>query len=269
MDEVGTKDMPLARRTWAAYGKELIGRTTKDAPLASADRGAAAHRLPPGGLSDVFVSGVSEYAWSRGQRVCYRIPALIRTTYGSLLAFASERLVGSGGCGDESPSNIVMRRSDDWGTHWSNATRVLDAGEWNLERSAWVIEDSFDGAVHLFSNSAVNATVGCECAVEVTTSRDGGLTWTGPTPVPPSSGMYGSGLATGITHSSGRLIGCMRKICRNSCPQDCALWESNRQKVCGVCAGQHAERIPAQTAQTTRALSSRTTTARPGERRLS
>ena len=32
--------------------------------------------------------------------------------------------------------------------------------------------------------------------------------------------MYGSGLASGITHSSGRLVGCMRKICRNSCPAD-------------------------------------------------
>ena len=39
--------------------------------------------------------------------------------------------------------------------------------------------------------------------------------------IPAESGVVGSALASGITHSkSGRLIACMRKICRNSCPAD-------------------------------------------------
>lgn len=49
------------------------------------------------------------------------------------------------------------------------------------------------------------------------TSTDDGVTWSAPTDIPRSTGYYGSSLASGITHSSGRLVGCMRKICRNSC----------------------------------------------------
>lgn len=170
-------------------------------------------------IVDVFTSGISQLPWSSGQRACYRIPSLLRLSNGTLLALASERLVGAGGCGDESPSNIVLRRSHDGGATWSAASLVLAAGANHLERSAWALEDAATGAVYVFSNSNVSAATGCSCGVEVAVSKDRGASFA-PARRLPESSVFGSGLASGITHSSGRLVGCMRKICRNSCAAD-------------------------------------------------
>ncbi len=173
-----------------------------------------------GPVVDLFTTGISNFPWSAGMYACYRIPSLVRLTDGTLVALASERLVASGQCGDESPSNIVMRRSMDAGATWSNASLVLAAGPSHLERSAWALEDSSDGSLFVFSNANVNTTTGCACAVEYVVSKDGGMSFSAPRAIPPGSGVYGSGLASGFMHSSGRLLGCMRKICRNSCPED-------------------------------------------------
>ena len=171
-------------------------------------------------MTELFTTGVSSFPWSSGKHACYRIPSLLRLHTGELVALASERLVANG-CNDESPSNIVMRRSLDGGTTWGNATLVLAAGVRQLERSAWALEDASNGALFVFSNANVNSTTGCSCGVEYVVSTDRGVTFSKPgTPIPTSTGVYGSGLASGITHSGGRLIGCMRKICRNSCPAD-------------------------------------------------
>ena len=54
----------------------------------------------------------------------------------------------------------------------------------------------------------------CHCDVGFVTSNDGGLTWSELEPVTTdtSDGFYGMGLAHGVTHSSGRLVGCQRKV---------------------------------------------------------
>ena len=183
-----------------------------------------AHGLAPPGASitptvDVFTSGISQLPWSSGLRACYRIPSLLRLSNGTLLALASERLVGAGGCSDESPSNIVLRRSHDGGSTWSAASLVLAAGANHLERSAWALEDAATGTVYVFSNSNVSTATSCSCGVEAAVSKDRGASFA-PARRLPESSVYGSGLASGITHRSGRLIGCMRKICRNSCAAD-------------------------------------------------
>ena len=174
-----------------------------------------------GSVKDLFTAGISKFPWSAGQNACYRIPSLLRLRgNGDLVAIASERLVGSGGCGDESPSNIILRRSKDGGDTWSDAELIFSAGATHLERSAWSIEDTTSGTIFVFSNSGVNTTTGCSCGVEYVMSKDGGVTFSAPQSIPEATGVYGSGLASGITHSSGRLLGCMRKICRNSCAAD-------------------------------------------------
>ena len=168
---------------------------------------------------DVFASGISQLPWSAGERACYRIPSLLRLSNGTLIALVAERLIGAGGCSDESPSNIVLRRSHDGGATWGAASLVLAAGANHLERSAWALEDASSGAVYVFSNSNVSSATGCSCGVEVAVSKDRGGSFAPARPLPESS-VYGSGLASGITHSSGRLVGCMRKVCRNSCAAD-------------------------------------------------
>ncbi|MFG3705959.1 LamG-like jellyroll fold domain-containing protein [Micromonospora sp. NPDC047670] len=57
---------------------------------------------------------------------CYRIPALIRTKAGSLLAFAEKRISGTTWCNDVGHIDLVMRRSTDNGRTWSAQRVVLE-----------------------------------------------------------------------------------------------------------------------------------------------
>jgi len=164
---------------------------------------------------DVFVSGTSNQTWSHSQRVCYRIPALLRTRTGTLLAFACERL---GSCDDNSMTNLVLRRSTDNGMTWEPMQLIVPTGVEKAVRAPWALQDASSGRIFLFSN--IRPTEACNCEVFYVASDDDGLTWSGMTPVPESSGFYGLSLATGITHSSGRIVGCMRKLCRRACPVD-------------------------------------------------
>ena len=85
-----------------------------------------------------------------------------------------------------------------------------------------LIEDARTGTLFLFFNKNVTAKEGCKCSMSYVVSTDEGASWSNEmNDIPAESGVVGSALASGITHSkSGRLIACMRKICRNSCPAD-------------------------------------------------
>ena len=65
--------------------------------------------------TDVFVGG-------EGGHAVYRIPSIIRTTSGRLLAFAEAR----GSQADNGSNNMVVRSSDDAGTSWGAMRTVLD-----------------------------------------------------------------------------------------------------------------------------------------------
>lgn len=67
----------------------------------------------------LFASGDSGYP-------IFRIPALIETPTGALLAFAEARHAGLADTGD---IDLVVRRSDDGGLTWEPLTLVHDAGE--------------------------------------------------------------------------------------------------------------------------------------------
>ncbi|WP_162907362.1 sialidase family protein [Allorhizocola rhizosphaerae] len=59
--------------------------------------------------------------FNRGEfgAVCYRIPALLRTKEGTLLAFAEKRISGATWCNDSGHIDLVMRRSIDNGRTWT------------------------------------------------------------------------------------------------------------------------------------------------------
>jgi sialidase-1 len=65
--------------------------------------------------TDVFVGG-------EGGHAVYRIPSIIRTTSGRLLAFAEAR----GSQADNGSNNLVVRSSDDAGTTWGAMRTLLD-----------------------------------------------------------------------------------------------------------------------------------------------
>jgi sialidase-1 len=165
------------------------------------------------------VSGTSTSTWSNGTKVVYRIPALVSTKSGKLLAFASERL---GGSGDESVTNLVQRTSGDGGKTWAPITLALPNG--GASSSPWALSDATTGDILLFFNADSIGNLKCECTVSYSRSTDDGTTWSKLVRLPKTSGYYGSSLTTGITLQSdahkGRLVMCMREICKNSCPND-------------------------------------------------
>lgn len=72
----------------------------------------------PGGLTIVFPHGMA------GSK-CYRIPAILHTSNGTLVAFSEARLDG---CSDSGTHNLVSRRSTDGGQSWGELI-VVTRGE--------------------------------------------------------------------------------------------------------------------------------------------
>lgn len=68
---------------------------------------------------------VPVFAAGEGGSKCYRIPTVIRTAAGTLLAFAEARLTG---CGDGGGHNLVARRSADDGATWGPIVAVVGGG---------------------------------------------------------------------------------------------------------------------------------------------
>ena len=80
---------------------------------------------------------------------CYRIPSIVRTTDGTLLAFAERR---NGDCGDEGDIDIVCRRSLDDGETWGlDGTKVIYGNNDNNSYNAPTPVVDYDtGAVFVF-----------------------------------------------------------------------------------------------------------------------
>lgn len=55
---------------------------------------------------------------------CFRIPSLLFTSKGTLLAFAEGRGQHSKSCADRGDVHVVLKRSTDYGSTWSDMTVV-------------------------------------------------------------------------------------------------------------------------------------------------
>ncbi|QCX38072.1 exo-alpha-sialidase [Aureibaculum algae] len=78
---------------------------------------------------------------------CFRIPAIVTTKVGTLLAFAEARKKG---CSDTGNIDLVMKRSEDNGQTWSNLMVIWDDGN-NVCGNPAPVVDKMTGAVHLLS----------------------------------------------------------------------------------------------------------------------
>ncbi|MGW1267119.1 LamG-like jellyroll fold domain-containing protein [Streptomyces sp. NPDC002491] len=127
---------------------------------------------------------------------CYRIPALVRTGDGSLLAFAEGRKTQS--CGDRGDNDIVMRRSTNDGRTWGPVKVVAagdtapgaygtgaipagtEAGSPVTRTNPAPVVDAVNHRIYLLSTSnPVNYNY--PRIPWVQESRDDGLTWSAPT----------------------------------------------------------------------------------------
>ncbi|MBW8014932.1 MAG: exo-alpha-sialidase [Planctomycetes bacterium] len=191
----------------------FAGGVYADVPVKTAggEKGAAAKNEFLS--ADVFVSGEGGYN-------TYRIPSIVVTKIGTVLAFCEGRKSGRGDSGD---IDTVLKRSVDGGGTWSDLQVVFDdAG--NTCGNPCTVIDQYTGTVWLLSTW--NSGLDTETAITKSTgkdtrrvyacfSKDDGVTWSNPKEItadvkPDKWTWYatgpGSGIQLRIGEKKGRLI---------------------------------------------------------------
>lgn len=154
--------------------------------------------------------------WRRGtgRYHTYRIPALVRTGSGVLLAFCEGRLHGAGDAGE---IHVVMRRSVDGGRTWSPDTVVAERPGYTRGNPA-PVADRDTGTIHLLiTENPADKDETAICAgdgdrrVWHLRSTDDGLTWSEPVELTDSVKKanwtwYATGPCHGVQLTSGRLV---------------------------------------------------------------
>ena len=152
--------------------------------------------LPPGSgavaaaavLAVSAVSATRPRAWSHPavfwpdeteEGPCYRIPSVVQTAAGSLLAFAEAR---HGSCLDAYAVHIVSRASHDGGRTWSDLAVVAGNASVRLGNPTAVTLVSGRLLLLLATHSAKCAGQ-CVTGNAVTVSDDHGVSWSIPTPL--------------------------------------------------------------------------------------
>jgi sialidase-1 len=116
---------------------------------------------------------------------CFRIPALVTSTQGTVLAFAEGRKKG---CSDTGDIDLVMKYSKDHGETWSKLTVIWDDGE-NVCGNPAPVVDAATGTIHLLSTwnlgkdherEIIDGTSQDTRRIFVMSSTDEGLSWSEP-----------------------------------------------------------------------------------------
>jgi sialidase-1 len=172
--------------------------------------GQARSAVPaPPQYTDVYVAGENGYH-------TYRIPSVIATQKGTLLAFAEARRSGAADAGD---IDLVLKRSRDGGASWSRMEVVGDNGP-NTFGNPCAVVDRKTGAVWLLSTQnrgtdrekeIIAGTSAGSRTVWIMRSEDDGLTWPTPAEItdsvkPRDWTWYATGPGIAIQTSNGRLV---------------------------------------------------------------
>lgn len=129
-------------------------------------------------FTDVFVSGEGDYH-------TYRIPAIVSTTQGTLLAFCEGRKAGRSDAGN---IDLLVARSTDHGKTWSNPIVIWNEGG-NTCGNPTPVVDRQTGVVWLLmtwnlgsdhESQIMDGTSQSTRHVYVTRSEDQGITWAEP-----------------------------------------------------------------------------------------
>lgn len=178
-------------------------RLTADPPAATSPA-APAHPL-----TDVFRSGHDGYH-------TFRIPSIIVTPRGGVLAFCEGRRNGRGDSGD---IDLVLRRSDDRGATWGPLKVVLDA-DGDTAGNPCPVVDRDTGTIwlaitrNLGSDTEamiLNGTSRGSRTVCVLSSADDGRTWSAPREITADAKAagwtwYATGPGVGVQLRDGRLV---------------------------------------------------------------
>ncbi len=146
----------------------------------------------------------------------YRIPALIVSAKGTLLAFCEGRRNSGSDTGD---IDLVLRRSVDGGKTWLPLQKIADAGEDTVGNPAPVVERA-TGTIfllltknpgHTSERQIERSAAQGDRTVWIMRSNDDGANWTEPVEITASVkkaewGWYATGPGNGIQLRSGRLM---------------------------------------------------------------
>ncbi|HTM49415.1 MAG TPA: sialidase family protein [Bryobacteraceae bacterium] len=159
--------------------------------------------------SEVFRSGQDGYH-------TYRIPALITTSRGTLLAFVEGRRQSRSDSGD---IDLLLKRSFDRGKTWSKAQVIADLGADTIGNPAPVVDRRSGGIILLLTRNPgevtekqiIDSAVETTRTVWISRSADDGATWTPPVEITasvkePEWTWYATGPGAGIQLESGRLV---------------------------------------------------------------
>ena len=135
----------------------------------------------------------------------FRIPALLETPRGTLLAFAE----GRQSLQDDGNVDLVLRRSTDGGRSWDALRVVVDAGADTAGNPAPVVDRS-NGRIWL-PYCTNPATAMQQRSVWVTYSDDDGVTWSAPRDItssvkPTDWTWYATGPGRSVQTASGRIV---------------------------------------------------------------
>ncbi|MFI1761266.1 exo-alpha-sialidase [Streptomyces sp. NPDC020800] len=173
-----------------------------------------AHAQPASGAPD-FEQQVLFKASQDPGYACFRIPAIVRTTDGTLLAFAEGRVLN---CGDAADIDIVVKRSTDGGRTWG-PLQVVNQGAGDTHGNPAPIVDRDTGRIWIAEtyNTGRTDSAGCSIPCDRTPhlqySDDDGLTWSAPRDLSPEilpadwNSWYATGPVHGIQLTRGRYAG--------------------------------------------------------------
>lgn len=145
----------------------------------------------------------------------YRIPSVIATAKGTLLAFCEKRIKGSGDAGD---IDLVLRRSTDGGSTWGPMQMVWDDGT-NTCGNPCPVVDRATGTIWLLlthnlgtdsEGAIVKGSAKGSRTVWISKSSDDGASWSKPAEItkdvkPPAWTWFATGPGVGIQLKGGRL----------------------------------------------------------------
>ena len=175
--------------------------------FSSTAAGQVAARDPQ--YTEVYVAGEKGYN-------TFRIPSVIATPRGTLLAFAEARREGAGDAGD---IDLVLKRSEDGGGSWSPLQIVGDNGP-NTFGNPCAVVDRATGTIWLLTTQnrgtdrekdIIAGTSQAGRSVAVLHSTDDGVSWSAPADITATVKQadwtwYATGPGVGIQTRSGRLV---------------------------------------------------------------
>lgn len=167
-------------------------------------------------LRYIFESGKEGYA-------CYRIPAVISTNEGHILAFAEGR---RNGCSDTGSIDLVMKRSEDGGQSWSPLQLVWSDEDNTCGNPAPIVEQE-SGDILLLATWNLGEDHESEIITQSSTdtrrvyllrSADGGENWSQPEEITadvkqPDWTWYATGPGSGIQLQQGTYAGRLMVAC--------------------------------------------------------